>query len=233
MARERPCLEPVRLRPRHLATLGLLGLAPTVVVSCRATKECLFSGGTCGGGDDQSLSPAPASAPTFGPTDPTLDSGCDDRIRQSVTAGALDGGDGDAAAPGARCSASSDCAPVSCSCVDGGAAPVEDDAGDAATDGGGEGGDLDAEAPSRLVGVRACFCSTRACATPTEACAVATRFECASRRRRHDDSRGLSRSAPASSPMPTLAHRTARLRRFGKKYRFVGCTGRCDRRRRG
>ena len=166
-------LRPVRFRPLHLATLGLTGL--TLVVSCRATKNCAFSGGTCGG-DDQSLSPTPASAPTFGPTDPTLDSGCDDRIRQSDMTGVLDGGDGDAAAPGARCSAPSDCAPVSCSCVDGGAAPPDDDAGDAATDGGGDGGDRDAEATLRSVDVRACVCSTRACATPPEACALATRF---------------------------------------------------------
>jgi hypothetical protein len=146
-------LSMVRLRPRHLFMLGPIGLALAFLVSCRANTVCLFSSGRCGG-DEQSLSPAPEPAASFGPTDPTLDGGCDDSIRHFDMAGPADGGDGGgAAAPGSRCSSPSDCAPVSCSCGDGGAAPPDDDAGDAESDGGGDGGDLDAEATSHS-GVR-------------------------------------------------------------------------------
>jgi len=166
-------LRVVNVRPRHVAALALSGLTLALVLSCKPSDDCLFSSGQCGS-HEQLVAPAPAL--TFGPTDPTLDGGCDDSIRRVPTSGDLDAGDALLAPPGTGCSAPSDCAPVFCTCIDGGALPPgDDDAGDAGRDAA-DGGDADAAPTSRSVGVRACVCSTRACATPPEACALGTRF---------------------------------------------------------
>lgn len=156
---------------RLLLALAPMAVVPALVMSCGSRPACLFSSGKCGGDEEPTVQ---APAPNFGPSDPTLDGGCDDSLRSFDAAGTLDAGDGITAAPGARCSTPFDCAPVRCLCADGGAWPTDDDEGHASD--ASDGGDDGATALTFSVGARACVCAVRACATPQEACALATRF---------------------------------------------------------
>ncbi|MDB4937188.1 MAG: hypothetical protein JWP87_4160, partial [Labilithrix sp.] len=83
-------------RLRSLWLLASIAAAPCLSVGCRSKETCLFASATCGG-DEPSAPTAPV--PTFAPSDPALDGGCDDSIRTFDAAADLDAGDGVTASP--------------------------------------------------------------------------------------------------------------------------------------